>query len=405
MKQECIAMLLAGGQGSRLYTLTKKIAKPAVPFGGKYRIIDFPLSNCVNSGIDTVGILTQYQPLLLNDYIGNGQPWDLDRLYGGVHVLPPYQTATGSDWYKGTANAIYQNLDFIDRYSPENVIILSGDHIYKMDYSKMLDYHNEKNADCTIAVIDVPIAEASRFGIMTADEDGKITKFEEKPKNPKSTLASMGIYIFKTDILRKFLTEDEKDKTSSNDFGKNIIPNMLNTGQNLVAWAFDGYWKDVGTINSLWEANMDLLNPNVPLDVWDPKFKIYSRTAGRPPHYVGESAQIDNSMITEGCCVEGKVFNSILFAGAKVAEGAVVESSIIMPGCVIEKNAVVEYSILAENVKVRAGACVGAKPEEMKDITKWGISVVGSDITIGKKACVAPKAMIEKNVKEGENLC
>lgn len=402
--KECIAMLLAGGQGSRLYALTKKLAKPAVPFGGKYRIIDFPLSNCVNSGIDTVGILTQYQPLLLNDYIGNGQPWDLDRLYGGVHVLPPYQTATGSDWYKGTANAIYQNINFIERYDPEYVVILSGDHIYKMDYSDMLAYHKEKEADCTIAVLDVSLEEASRFGIMTADADGRITKFEEKPKEPKSTLASMGIYIFTWDKLRKYLTEDEADKTSSNDFGKNIIPNMLHDKQKLVAWAFDGYWKDVGTIDSLWEANMDLLNPKVPLDVWDPKWKIYSRTAGRPCHYVGNSAHIDNSMLTEGCEVEGNVLNSILFAGVKIGADATVDSSIIMPGAVIEAGAEVYYSIIAENVVVKKGAVVGARPEEVEDKSKWGVAVVGDGNVIGENAKVGPKAMLEHDVKAGENL-
>ncbi|MEG2671990.1 MAG: glucose-1-phosphate adenylyltransferase [Ruthenibacterium sp.] len=402
--KECIAMLLAGGQGSRLYALTKKLAKPAVPFGGKYRIIDFPLSNCVNSGIDTVGILTQYQPLLLNDYIGNGQPWDLDRLYGGVHVLPPYQTATGSDWYKGTANAIYQNINFIERYDPEYVVILSGDHIYKMDYGDMLAFHKEKGADCTIAVLDVSLEEASRFGIMTADADGRITKFEEKPKEPKSTLASMGIYIFTWEKLRKYLTEDEADKTSSNDFGKNIIPNMLKDKQKLVAWAFDGYWKDVGTIDSLWEANMDLLNPSVPLDVWDQQWKIYSRTAGRPCHYVGDSAHIDNSMLTEGCEVEGNVLNSILFAGVKIGAGATVDSSIIMPGAVIEQGAEVYYSIIAENVVVKKGAVVGARPEEVEDKSKWGIAVVGDGNVIGEHAKVGPKAMLERDVQEGENL-
>ncbi|MFR1807589.1 MAG: glucose-1-phosphate adenylyltransferase, partial [Pygmaiobacter massiliensis] len=272
--KECIAMLLAGGQGSRLYALTQKLAKPAVPFGGKYRIIDFPLSNCVNSGIDTVGILTQYQPLVLNEYIGNGQPWDLDRLYGGVHVLPPYQKASGSDWYKGTANAIYQNSNFIERYDPEYVVILSGDHIYKMDYSKMLSYHKEQGADCTIAVLEVPWEEASRFGIMTADTNGVVTKFEEKPAKPQSNLASMGIYIFTWSKLKQYLEQDEADTKSENDFGKNIIPTMLADGQKLCAYPFEGYWKDVGTIDSLWEANMDLLNPNVPLDVWDENWKI-----------------------------------------------------------------------------------------------------------------------------------
>ena len=402
--KEMIAMLLAGGQGSRLYALTKKLAKPAVPFGGKYRIIDFPLSNCVNSGIDTVGILTQYQPLLLNEYIGNGQPWDLDRTYGGVHVLPPYQKATGSDWYKGTANAIYQNIPFIERYDPEYVVILSGDHIYKMDYSKMLAFHKEKNADCTIAVLEVPWEEASRFGIMTADENGEITKFEEKPKEPKSNLASMGIYIFTWEKLRKYLTMDEVNPESENDFGKNIIPSMLAKKQKMVAYPFEGYWKDVGTIGSLWEANMDLLDPNVPLDVWDNKWRIYSRTSGNPCHHIGTNAHIDNSMVTEGCAVEGTVLNSVLFAGASVAEGAEVESSIIMPGAVIEPGAGVYYSIVAENVTVKKGAKIGARPEDMSDISTWGVAVVGEGNTIGENAKIGPKAMIEEDVKDGENL-
>lgn len=402
--KECIAMLLAGGQGSRLYALTKKLAKPAVPFGGKYRIIDFPLSNCVNSGIDTVGILTQYQPLLLNEYIGNGQPWDLDRLYGGVHVLPPYQKATGSDWYKGTANAIYQNINFIERYDPEYVVILSGDHIYKMDYSEMLAFHKEKEADCTIAVLDVSLEEASRFGIMTADETGRITKFEEKPKTPKSTLASMGIYIFTWEKLRAYLTADEAQKGSDNDFGKNIIPNMLAAQEKLVAWPFDGYWKDVGTIDSLWEANMDLLNPKVALDVWDPAWKIFSRTAGEPGQYISATAQVDNTMLTEGCEVHGSVMNSVLFAGVCIGAGAVVDSSIIMPGATIEPGAQVYYSIIAENVVVRAGAVVGARPEDVADKSKWGVAVVGEGVTIGASAKVGPKAMLEKDVREGENL-
>ena len=402
--KECIAMLLAGGQGSRLYALTKKLAKPAVPFGGKYRIIDFPLSNCVNSGIDTVGVLTQYQPLLLNEYIGNGQPWDLDRQYGGVHVLPPYQTATGSDWYKGTANAIYQNINFIERYDPEYVIILSGDHIYKMDYSKMLEFHKEKQADCSIAVMEVPWEEASRFGIMTADENSTITKFEEKPKQPQSNLASMGIYIFTWEKLRKYLTEDEADPNSSNDFGKNIIPNMLNAGEKMVAYPFEGYWKDVGTIDSLWEANMDLLDPNVPLDVWESDWKIYSRTSGRPGHYISEHARVDNSMLTEGCLVEGTVCNSILFAGVSVGRGAMVESSILMPGAVVEEGAEVYYSIIAENVTVKKGAVVGARPETVEDKSKWGVAVVGEGRTIGAGAKVGPKAMLEKDVLDGEQL-
>ena len=400
--KECIAMLLAGGQGSRLYALTQKLAKPAVPFGGKYRIIDFPLSNCVNSGIDTVGILTQYQPLELNEYIGNGQPWDLDRLYGGVHVLPPYQTATGSDWYKGTANAIYQNINFIERYQPEYVVILSGDHIYKQDYSKMLEFHKVKGAACTIAVMEVPMEEASRFGIMTADENDRITKFEEKPKHPESNLASMGIYIFTWKKLRQYLCQDEADPNSENDFGKNIIPNMLAAGEVMSAYHFEGYWKDVGTIASLWEANMDLLNPNVPLDVWDDKWKIYSRNSGMPGHQIGANAEIDNSMITEGCRVDGVIRNSVLFAGVKVGAGALIEDSILMPGTVVEPGAVVQYSIVAENVTVRSGAQVGCRPEDMTDRSHWGVAVIGGGITVGYKAKVMPSAMVTKDVKDGE---
>ncbi len=401
--KECIAMLLAGGQGSRLYALTQRLAKPAVPFGGKYRIIDFPLSNCVNSGIDTVGILTQYQPLVLNDYIGNGQPWDLDRLYGGVHVLPPYQKATGSDWYKGTANAIYQNINFIERYDPEYVVILSGDHIYKMDYSKMLEFHKEHNSDCTIAVMEVPWEEASRFGIMTATEDGTITRFAEKPKNPESNLASMGIYIFTWSKLKKYLEEDEANPESDNDFGKNIIPNMLNANEHMVAYPFEGYWKDVGTIDSLWEANMDLLNPEVPLNVWDDDWRIFSRNSGRSGQYVGEGAEIKNSMISEGCRVFGKVDNSVLFAGVKVGEGAVVEESIIMPGAVVEDGAKVSYAIVAENVVIKKNACVGCAKEDAESPEKWGIAVIGEGITIGEGAKVAPKAMVVNNVEDGGN--
>ena len=318
VKKEWIAMLLAGGQGSRLYALTRDIAKPAVPFGGKYRIIDFPLSNCVNSGIDTVGVLTQYQPLQLNEYLGNGQPWDLDRIHGGVYVLPPYQKIANSDWYTGTANAIYQNINFINRDAPEYVVILSGDHIYKMDYSKMLEFHKEKQADCTIAVMEVPWEEASRFGIMACDEDKKIYEFAEKPKEPKSNLASMGIYIFTWSKLKKYLEEDEANPESENDFGKNVIPAMLQNGERMYAYAFQGYWKDVGTIDSLWEANMDLLDPNVPLDLYDDAWKIYARNPVMPPQYVAEGAVTQNSMISEGCIVEGDVDFSILFAGVTV---------------------------------------------------------------------------------------
>lgn len=402
--KECIAMLLAGGQGSRLYALTQKLAKPAVPFGGKYRIIDFPLSNCVNSGIDTVGVLTQYQPLVLNEYIGNGQPWDLDRLHGGVHVLPPYQTATDSNWYKGTANAIYQNINFIDRYDPEYVLILSGDHIYKMDYSKMIAEHKKNQADCTIAVLEVPWEEASRFGIMTADENGAVVKFEEKPKAPDSNLASMGIYVFSWAKLRSYLIADEADAGSSNDFGKNIIPAMLSHGEKMFTYAFEGYWKDVGTIDSLWDANMDLLNPKKPLDLWSPEWKIYSRTPALPPHHVSRCAKVDNSMVAEGCFVEGNVESSVLFAGVTVQKDAVVDSSILMPGAVVESGAAVYYSIIAEDVLVKSGAVIGKKPEDCTDITEWGVAVIGEGVTVGEQACIGPKAMVKDDVKDGETV-
>ncbi len=397
-KKEWIAMLLAGGQGSRLYALTRNLAKPAVPFGGKYRIIDFPLSNCVNSGIDTVGVLTQYQPLVLNDYLGNGEPWDLDRSNGGVHVLPPYQKSSGSDWYRGTANAIYQNINFIDRYQPEYVAILSGDHIYKMDYSKMLRVHKEKGADCTIAVLNVPLEEASRFGIMSADEEGIIYDFEEKPKEPKSTLASMGVYIFTWECLRRYLTEDEADPKSSNDFGKNIIPKMLAAGQKMVAYPFDGYWKDVGTIDSLWEANMDLLNPNVPLMLDDADWKIYSRNPVMTPHYIYPGAKVQNSMITEGCEVEGVIDFSVLFAGVTVQQGAIVRDSIVMPGAVIEEGAVVEYAIIGENAVIGKGARVGLRPENIIDKDQWGIAVIAEGVHVGAGAVVAAKAMVDQDV-------
>ena len=393
VKKEWIAMLLAGGQGSRLYALTRDIAKPAVPFGGKYRIIDFPLSNCVNSGIDTVGVLTQYQPLQLNEYLGNGQPWDLDRIHGGVYVLPPYQKIANSDWYTGTANAIYQNINFINRYAPEYVVILSGDHIYKMDYSKMLEFHKEKQADCTIAVMEVPWEEASRFGIMACDEDKKIYEFAEKPKEPKSNLASMGIYIFTWSKLKKYLEEDEANPESENDFGKNVIPAMLQNNERMYAYAFQGYWKDVGTIDSLWEANMDLLDPNVPLDLYDDAWKIYARNPVMPPQYVAEGAVTQNSMISEGCIVEGDVDFSILFAGVTVEKGAVVHDSIIMPGSVIKAGAVVEYSIVAENVVVGENAQVGDRPENIEDKANWGVTVIAKGIHIGKNAKVPAKAM------------
>lgn len=397
-KKECVAMLLAGGQGSRLYALTHDMAKPAVPYGGKYRIIDFPLSNCVNSGIDTVGVLTQYQPLVLHDYIGNGQPWDLDKQYGGAHCLPPYQTVLGAEWYKGTANAIYQNISFVDRYDPEYVVILSGDHIYKMDYNDMLEHHKKKNADATIAVLDVPMEEASRFGIMITNDEGDIVDFEEKPKHPRSTLASMGIYIFTWSKLKKYLIENENNEAEDKDFGKAIIPNMMKAGEKLVAYAFDGYWKDVGTLDSLWEANMDLLNPNIPIDLYDPDWKMYSRNPVLPPQYIGENAVVENSMITDGCDVEGTVDFSVIFEGVKIEPGATVTDSIIMPGSVIKSGAVVEYAIVGENCVVGEGAQIGARPETFDNRDDWGIAVVGHNITISENAKVLPKQIISENV-------
>lgn len=401
-KMECIAMLLAGGQGSRLGILTKNIAKPAVPYGGKYRIIDFPLSNCVNSGISTVGVLTQYQPLELNDYIGNGQAWDLDRANGGVHILSPYQQIKGTEWYKGTANAIYQNINFIDRYSPEYVAVLSGDHIYKMDYNKMLEYHKENNAACTIAMLEVPWEEASRFGLMITNEDNSIAEFEEKPKNPRSNKASMGVYIFTWSKLRQYLIDDEADPNSSNDFGHDVIPKMHANGERMFAYLFDGYWKDVGTIDSLWEANLDLLNPKVDLDLSDPTWKIYSRTPVAPPHYVSADATVQNSMIAEGSRVFGEVDFSILFSNVTVEEGAVVRDSIVMPGTVVKSGATVQYAIVAENAVIEKDAVVGQRPEDMEDLNEWGVAVVGSGVTVGEGASVAPKAMVDADVRKGD---
>jgi len=398
-KTECLAMLLAGGQGSRLGILTKNIAKPAVPYGGKYRIIDFPLSNCINSGIETVGILTQYQPLELNDYIGNGQPWDLDRSYGGVHVLSPYQQIKGTEWYKGTANAIYQNINFIDRYNPEYVAVLSGDHIYKMDYNKMLRYHKEKDAACTIAMLEVPWEEASRFGLMFVDDDGSITAFEEKPKNPKSNKASMGVYIFTWSKLRQYLIDDEADPESHNDFGHNVIPAMHQAGERMFAYKFDGYWKDVGTIESLWEANLDLLNPKVDLDLSDDSWRIYSRNPVAPPHFTDKTAKVENSMIGEGCYIAGNVDYSILFSNVNVEEGATVKYSIIMPGTTVKKGAVVEYAIVAENAVIEENAHVGESPEAIENLDNWGVTVIGEKVTIGKGAAVKAKEMIDTDVE------
>ena len=398
IKKECVAMLLAGGQGSRLYALTQDMAKPAVPYGGKFRIIDFPLSNCTNSGIDTVGVLTQYQPLVLNDYIGNGQPWDLDRLNGGVHVLPPYQTSFGASWYEGTANAIYQNMSFIERYDPEYVIILGGDHIYKMDYSEMVNFHKKNNADCTIAVQEVSMEEATRLGIMTCDPDFRVVDFEEKPKKPKSTLASMGIYVFTWSKLKKYLTDNENANTGSKDFGKDIIPSMLGNDERLFAYSFDGYWKDVGTLDSLWEANMDLLSPSVPLDLYDNNWKIYSRNNNMPPQYIGDTADVENSMISEGSTINGKVDFSVIFSGATVEEGATVNYSIIMPGTVIKSGAVVEYAIVGEDCVVHENAKIGLSPETVENRDEWGIAVVGHNVEISEGAEVLPKQIISKNV-------
>lgn len=393
-KTEVVAMLLAGGQGSRLGVLTKSIAKPAVPYGGNYRIIDFPLSNCVNSGIYTVGVLTQYQPLVLNDYLGNGHPWDLDRLNGGVHVLSPYEAIGGAEWYKGTANAIYQNIAFIEKYDPKYVVVLSGDHIYKMNYANMIDFHKKNNADCTIAVLEVPWEEASRFGILATDENEQIYEFAEKPKEPKSNKASMGVYVFSWDKLKKYLIEDEADPNSANDFGKNIIPNMLNDGQRMFAYPFKGYWKDVGTIDSLWEANLDIINPNVDLDLSDKSWRIYSRTPDAPPHYIGENATVENSSISEGCDIDGLVDYSVVSSDVTIEEGAEVRFSVIMPGAVIKKGAKVYYSIIAENAVIEEDAQVGEIPENMENSADWGVAVVGSGATITKNKKIPAKEMI-----------
>lgn len=394
IKKEMIAMLLAGGQGSRLYVLTNNRAKPAVPFGGKYRIIDFTLSNCSNSGIDTVGVLTQYKPMELNAYIGTGQPWDLDRMNGGIQVLPPYVTGDNGQWYKGTANAIYQNMQFIEQYAPTYVLILSGDHVYKMDYAKMLAFHKEKGADATIAVMDVPIDEASAYGIMNTRDDLSIYEFEEKPKEPKSTKASMGVYIFTWEKLKNYLLEDEKSAKSSNDFGKNIIPSMLSSGERMFAYPFDGYWKDVGTINNLWEANMDLLNPTISLNLSDPLWRIYCRHSMTTPQYVGAHAVLKNSMITEGCEVDANVNNSILFSDVIAEEDAEISYSVVMRNAKISKGAKVRYAIVADNAVIEEGAVVGAPPEDYPDRDNWGIAVVGQGAVVHSGETVLPKQML-----------
>ncbi|MEA4814508.1 MAG: glucose-1-phosphate adenylyltransferase [Oscillospiraceae bacterium] len=398
MKKETVAMLLAGGQGSRLYVLTSRVAKPAVPFGGKYRIIDFPLSNCANSGIDTVGVLTQYRPLELNSYIGNGQPWDLDRAEGGVHILPPYvEKGDEGTWYKGTANAIYQNIGFIDSYDPDYVLVLSGDHVYKMDYSDMIERHKRSGADCTISVMEVPWDEAPRFGIMNVDENDTITEFEEKPEKPKSNLASMGIYVFSWKELRRYLIDDENDENSQNDFGKNIIPNMLKGGRKLAAFRFSGYWKDVGTIESLWDANMDMLAGSGGLSMFDPAWPIYARSPERPPAYLSEAAYVRHSVVTQGSSVEGMIENSVVSHSVTVAKGAVVRYSILMPGVVIDEGAEVEYSIIAEGVHIGRGAKVGLPPEKAGDPDKWGVAVLGSRCCIADGEIVGANTMLDGN--------
>ena len=393
MAKEMIAMLLAGGQGSRLYALTEKLAKPAVPFGGKYRIIDFPLSNCVNSGIDTVGILTQYQPLVLNEYIGNGQPWDLNRNWGGAHILPPYTQSKTESWYKGTANAIYQNIPFVDRYNPEYVVILSGDHIYKMDYNKMLQFHKEKGSECTIAVMPVSLEEATRMGIMSTDENDAITDFEEKPKKPKSNLASMGVYIFTWSALKQYLIDDEADPKSENDFGKNIIPAFLRDGRPMFAYAFEGYWKDVGTLESLWDANMDLLDPTDPINMRDSSFRVYARNYASPATRIDPGARVTNSFVAEGCIIRGTVEHSVLYTDCEVEEGAIITGAVIMPNTRVCKGANVSYAIVGEGCVIEEGVKIGERPENCPN-EDWGITVVGHKKTLPAGSVIKPKEIV-----------
>jgi len=399
-KKQCIAMILAGGQGSRLGNLTKRIAKPAVPFGGKYRIIDFTLSNCTNSDIDTVGVLTQYKPLVLNSYIGTGLPWNLDRKDGGVTVLPPYVKELGGEWYKGTANAIYQNIDFIDHYTPEYVLILSGDHIYKMDYSLMLDYHKESNAEATISVIEVPWEEAHRFGIMNTDEENRIIEFDEKPNEPKNNLASMGIYIFNWSLLKKYLQEDENMESSSHDFGKNIIPSMLKDGLNMFAYRFSGYWKDVGTTESYWEANMDLLSDYPELDLYDGQWKIYSVNPTQPPNYISSHAKVHRSLINEGCLIHGEVENSVIFPGVYVGHGARIVDSVVMPNVKIGANTVIEKAIICENTLIRSNSAIGYTDIEASTLSspsnESGITVIGDSLDLPKNTKLPKGTMLSQ---------
>lgn len=399
VSKNCVAMILAGGQGSRLGALTKNVAKPAVPFGGKYRIIDFPLSNCVHSGIDTVGVLTQYEPLELNTYIGNGNPWDLDRSHGGAYVLPPYQSGESGEWYKGTANAIYQNLGFLETFNPKNVLILSGDHIYKMHYGEMLRAHQKADAAITIAVMPVPWEEASRFGIMSTNENGEITEFAEKPAEPKSNLASMGIYIFKYDVLKKYLTDDERDPSSENDFGKNIIPKMLANGEKMMSFTFDDYWKDVGTIHSLWEANMDLIGNKPEFELSNKRWIIYSRNYALMPQYIGENASVKDSTITEGCDIDGEIEHSVIFSAVKVGKGAKIKDSVVMPGAVIGAGAVIEKSVIGPDAKIGANAKIGIDPPEAGNpyASKYcdhGIVLIGGGVEIADNANIIKESMV-----------
>ena len=397
-KKECVAMLLSGGKGSRLYALTSNIAKPAVSFGAKYRIIDFPLSNCINSGIDTVGVLTQYQPLVLNEYVGNGQPWDLDRTFGGVHILSPYEAKTDTSWYKGTANAIYQNIRFMKMYDPEYVLILSGDHIYKMDYDKMLQAHKAANADCTIACMEVPFEEASRFGILNTNPDGTIYEFEEKPANPKSNLASMGIYIFTASKLFKYLEEDDKDPKSEKDFGKNILPNMLNKGERMYSYRFEGYWKDVGTISSLWEANMDLLGVVPNFELSDREHEIHSRSPLAPPAFV--EGEIVNSIVATGCEAEGRIVNSVIGTDCVIEKGAEVCDSVLMGNITVRAGAKINYAIIDEDVTIGEKAIVGAPIAEAKKVTGKtnGITVLGRGINVKKNGKISAGEIVDKDV-------